>query len=339
MTHHRRRALTRLLLLSVLVAPLGAAAKLAPPALAATPAPIPAPTPSATPEATPDPAAAAREHQRLVAIQQREPAPTLATGSGVTALDVRFASAALGREMRYRVLLPRGYATSHRYYPVLYLLHGYMNPFYEWDKQTSLARLLDERRYGLIVVLPQLDNSFCLNAAEEPKDRYMTCFFRDLIPEVESRYRARSEPPARAIGGVSMGGYGAMLYGLRFPQAFSFVASFSGAVNFIAESDDFARNMAPFPLGRIVGKPDSATRLENDRFRLVESVEPTTLPPLWITVGSRDFLFPENVDFLRALQKRGIAVDFHHAPGDHEWVYWDAELPRMLDALAHALLR
>ncbi|MBI3449366.1 MAG: hypothetical protein HY049_10680 [Acidobacteria bacterium] len=143
-------------------------------------------------------------YQRLAGQQRLPSAPVRSEGSGVTAQDVVFQSRTLDREMRYRVLLPASYGSSHRYYPVLYLLHGYMNTYYDWDKQTNLARYLE--KYDLVVVLPQFDNSFYLNSAGEPKDRYITYFFRDLTPDVESRFRARTESQARAVGGVSMGG-------------------------------------------------------------------------------------------------------------------------------------
>src|SRR5688572_33129456 len=100
---------------------------------------------------------------RVLKAQAAPPAPAVRDGGGVTAEDVEMTSAALGgRTMHYRVLLPRGYGRSHRHYPVLYLLHGFLNPYYEWDRQTELARHLAP--YDLVVVLVQGDNAFYLDS-------------------------------------------------------------------------------------------------------------------------------------------------------------------------------
>ena len=280
-----------------------------------------------------------REYERLLGLAQRPPAPALETAgpAGVTARDMTFESKTLGRKMRYRALLPASYGRSHRHYPVLYMLHGYMNASHEWDQQSQLARLLDRDRLDLIVVLPQFDNSFYLNANSDPKAMYMRYFFRDLLPEVETRFRARSEPPARAIAGVSMGGYGAMLYGLRYPQAFSFVASFSGCLGMMQKPEDLAQALQPFDLMRIVGPADSTTREANDPIRLIGAVDVKALPPIWITCGTQDYLFEQNLDFVKVAAEREAPMTFVTGPGQHEWVFWDAQLPSMFAALRTAM--
>lgn len=301
----------------------GAARATEPPAVGAPPATI-----------VSEKEAAEREFARLLALQRAAPPPPLATGDGVTAEDVIFKSATLKREMRYRVLLPASYRREHRHYPVLYLLHGYMNPYYEWDRQTDLARLLAP--HDLIVVLPQFDNSFYLNSAADPKDRYLSYFFRDLLPDVQARYRARTEPPARAVAGVSMGGYGAMLLALRFPQAFSFAAEFSGCLDLVHDRP-LAEAMQPFELDKLLGPPESETRKANDVMALVEMVDPAALPYLWLTAGADDFLFDQTLAFAQALRKRHLLFEFHTAPGDHEWAVWNRELPGMLEAAMERL--
>ncbi|HZE88026.1 MAG TPA: alpha/beta hydrolase family protein [Verrucomicrobiae bacterium] len=273
-------------------------------------------------------------YQRLSEQQQLPSAPVRSEGSGVTAQDVVFQSRTLDREMRYRVLLPASYGSAHRYYPVLYLLHGYMNTYYDWDKQTNLAR--DLEKYDLIVVMPEFDNSFYLNSAGEPKDRYITYFFRDLTPDVERRFRARTETPARAIAGVSMGGYGAMLWALRYPQAFSFAADFSGSINF-ARDAQMAEILKPFDTVKLLGPDDSGTRKYGDIMALVPTLDASSLPYVWITCGADDPLLKQNLDFAEGLRGRHIAFELHSAPGGHAWVYWDGQLPSMLVALARTM--
>lgn len=286
--------------------------------------------------ATPPAETPQQRYDRLLAMQRREPPPPLGQGSGVTgvtAQDVLFQSAALDRKMRYRVLLPAGYSSSHRYYPILYLLHGYMNPYYEWDKQTSLARHLEAGHHDLIVVLPQFDNSFYIDSVK-PGDAYETYFWDDLLPHVEAHFRVRTEPPARAIAGVSMGGYGALLYALRKPWKFAFAGSFGGPVDIMKSGADYSRVFLPWVLEDVIGQPGSETRTKNDVPDLVRNADPKgPMPYLWLSCGNGDGWLSFNFRFAELLTEKKIPYELHTGPGDHEWKYWDAELPAMLQAI------
>ncbi|MFN7940737.1 MAG: RHS repeat-associated core domain-containing protein [Thermoanaerobaculia bacterium] len=160
---------------------------------------------------------------------------------------------------------------------------------------------------------PQFDNSCYLNRAADPKDRYLSYFFRDLLPEVQSRDRARTEPPARAVAGVSMGGYGTRLLALRRPQAISFAAEFSGCLD-LMHDPDLVEAMKPFELDKLLGPPEGETRQANDVMALVETVDPAALPYLWLTAGENDFLFDQTLAFAQALRKRILPIEFHTAP-------------------------
>ena len=280
----------------------------------------PAPPPAETPQ---------QSYDRQLAMQRRDPAPPLGAGAGVTAQDVVFQSAALDRKMRYRILLPPSYSSSHRHYPTLYLLHGYMNPYYEWDKQTALARYLEEGHHELVVVLPQFDNSFYINSPK-PGNDYEKYFFEDLLPQVEGHFRVRTEPPARAVVGVSMGGYGAMLYGLRRPWKFALAGSFSGPVDFMKIGTEDAKIFLPFVLEDVIGQPGSKTRKDNDVFDLARAADPKALPHLWLFSPNDDFTLSFNLRFAELLVERKIPFELHTAPGGHEWRYWDAQLPGLL---------
>lgn len=306
------------------------------PVVAEAPPPgAPAPPPAVTP-AAPSAEDAARL-RRLLAAQVLPPAPALsvATTAAVTARDGVFRSAELQREMKYRVLLPPSYDREHRHYPVLYLLHGFLNPFYEWDRQTSLARQLE--RYEVVVVLVEGDNSFYLDSAGEPKDRYLAYFFRDLLPEIRTHYRVMSETYGQAIAGVSMGGYGALLYGLRFPGAFAFVGSFAGVPNLMRD-EELLGNLAAYGAGAVFGPAGGATRTENDVMALLDKVEKgAALPYFFLNVGNDDEFAPQNLAFAEKLRAKGVRHELLLLPGGHEWDVWDRALPAFFDALARVL--
>jgi putative tributyrin esterase len=124
-----------------------------------------------------------------------------------------FRSKSLQREMAYCLLLPADYETSKRSYAVLYLLHGLWGSENDWLAKTNIAE--QARMLPLIVVMPQADDSWYVNAATRPEAKYEDYVLGDLVQEIESRYRAEKSRDARFIAGLSMGGYGALKGGLK----------------------------------------------------------------------------------------------------------------------------
>ena len=270
--------------------------------------------------------------ERVLKAQNAAPAPPVRSGDGVTAEDVELASTVLGRTMNYRVLLPAGYERSHRHYPVLYMLHGFLNPYYEWDRQTELARHLAP--YDLVVVLVQGDNAFYVDSAiEGSRDQYQTYLNRELMPHVAARYRIVTETHGRAIAGVSMGGYGAMLSMLKRPGAYVFAANFAGAVNF-AQDTELQKMLSPTFDPRALGPEKSAQRDAVDVMKLTAAADPALMPYVYIVTGADDHLLPQNLTFREALQARKIRHELHIVPGGHEWIVWDEQLPPMLARMA-----
>ena len=266
--------------------------------------------------------------ERVLKAQSASPAPPVREGDGVTAEDVEMQSAVLGRTMRYRVLLPSGYARGHRHYPVLYMMHGFLNPYYEWDRQTELARHLAP--YDLVVVLVQGDNAFYLDSAiAGSKDQYQTYFNRELMPHVAARYRIVTETHGRAIAGVSMGGYGAMLSVLKRPGAWVFAANFAGAVNF-AQDTELQKNLAPVFDARALGENRDAV----DVMKLLAAADVSLLPYVYVVCGADDHLLAENLALQKALQEKKVRHEMHIVPGGHEWIVWDEQLPAMFARMA-----
>ena len=135
------------------------------------------------------------------------------------ARTVRITSPSLGNsEYAFAVLLPNGYDSSTKRYPVLFLLHGGGQthtafPSRGWFTREAAAR-------DMIVVLPNGGRSFFVNAAGLPDARYEDLVARDLVDYVDSHYRTLATRESRAIAGISMGGFGSALIALRHPDLF-----------------------------------------------------------------------------------------------------------------------
>lgn len=245
-----------------------------------------------------------------------------------------FFSAALQRQMRYEIVLPAGYASGQQRYPVLYLLHGWQGDETNWVKLTHLVELAS--RYALIIVTPQADNSWYVNSATNPADRYADYIADDLIAEIDGHYRTIASSHQRAIAGLSMGGYGAVLLTLRHPGMFSFTASISGAFTGPSGIEHVLPQLKQ-STDQSFGPADSQTRRENDLDTLIAAANPAETPYMLLDCGTADPLLPSNRHVIEELWSRGISYEYHELPGAHTWSFWDNSLPNLFDVLSRKL--
>jgi S-formylglutathione hydrolase FrmB len=146
-----------------------------------------------------------------------QPAPQRALNVAPAEI-VRFASASLESERVFTVLLPSTYGrSSAKRYPVLYLLHGGAKQ----DHTAFLERpwFSDQASREIIIVTPNGDDSWYINSAADPKARYEDFIVKDLIEYIDSHYRTIASRRGRAIAGISMGGWGAILLACSIPSS------------------------------------------------------------------------------------------------------------------------
>jgi S-formylglutathione hydrolase FrmB len=208
--------------------------------------------------------------------------------------------------------------------PVLYLLHGLSDDDTIWLRRTSIERYVSS--LGLAVVMPQVHRSFYTDEAYGEK--FWTFISEELPAVVGSFFRVSADPADTYVAGLSMGGYGAFKLALRHPDRFAAAASLSGALGFNAaeRSDDIVRSAM---MTRIFGD-HHATGADDDLFHLIETADPATLPPLFLTCGTDDFLVDANRRFVDACAARGVDLLSSFAPGEHEWGYWDTHIQQVL---------
>src|SRR5262245_43725435 len=209
-----------------------------------------------------------------------------------TVVTPAWPSPALNRIKRVNVVLPRGYGTGDRRYPVLYLLHGYGGNRDTWLYNTGL--LGSVRAYSMIVVLPESGRRWFINDYEG--NRYEDYLVGELLPLVDETFRTVPDRAGRAIGGFSMGGAAAVFQALRHPDRFGAAASLSGAFEApLREGDPYAGHRADPGLlmptvdshERVWGAPGSPTRRGYDPYRLLD--RSTTTAALFLAVGTDDY--------------------------------------------------
>ena len=232
--------------------------------------------------------------------------------------DVTFRSVSLRREMPYRVTLP-SHLPANKKLPVVYLLHGGGGGYHDWSNYSDVAVFAEQ---GVILVMPEGNSSYYMNAAARPQDRYEDYITKDLISDVENRFPAAHDRANRAIVGISMGGFGAVTLAFKHPDLYVFAGGMSSAVDVPSRPFSIKRIGQYRDHAQIFGPWGSATRRTNDPYILVTSADPAKAPYLYLTCGEQEGLLPANRRLANLLEKGGFKCEFHPGPGGHDWNQW-----------------
>jgi putative tributyrin esterase len=217
------------------------------------------------------------------------------------------------------ILLPE---TGAPPFPTYYLLHGLSDNHTTWLRRT---RIEDHAApLPLIIVMPDGGRGFYTDHTSGPK--WATHIAEELPEYIERIFPAKKNRDGRCIGGLSMGGYGAMRLALGYPHRYISANSHSGALlgpnlkRGSLSTDEYTQMIGPKYEGS-----------DHDLAVLAERVAPGQMPDLLIDCGTEDFLLDDNRQFHKALLSQKIAHEYREFPGNHNWDYWETHIT---DALA-----
>lgn len=233
---------------------------------------------------------------------------------------------------KFNIILPPNYYLTNERYIAIYLLHGYTGDYNDWISRTNLAKYANN--YNFIIVTPDGKNSWYVNSINKKNSNYEDYIIKELIPYIGKNYRALDTRHGRAIAGLSMGGYGALRLGLKYPSTFFYCGSFSGAFHIISAianaKDDKSKLMKD--AFEIFGDKENDFWNECDIFKIIEKSNNFNLPYVYISCGKDDYyeLYESNKKVVDILQKKKILYEYHELPGTHNWVYWDKAIKDFL---------
>ena len=251
-------------------------------------------------------------------------------------LQIQFFSSALNVASTVNVILPEsdqgiGVAASRDERPpkVLYLLHGYSDDHSIWMRRTSVERYA--AKHNRAVIMPAVNHSYYCN--EIYGEKYWD-YVSDELPRTMHHFlRLSKRWEDTYVAGLSMGGYGAMRLALTYPEHFAGAASFSGVVDL---AGTHYRQRRASEIDRVFGTMQELRGTEYDNYFLMEkNANAAHKPWLYVSCGTKDFLFESHKAFVPALRKNGWNVMSHEEPdATHEWGFWDQQIKAFIELIA-----
>lgn len=227
---------------------------------------------------------------------------------------INYFSRSLKKASSFNIIFPDDPAIK-RPWAVFYLLHGLSDDHTIWMRRTSIERYV--AGLPLAVVMPDGGRGWYTNAVEG--DAYEDDLIKDIMPLIDRTFPVKAEKSGRCIGGLSMGGYGAVKIGLKHADLFGSINSHSGALAVLHDVSE-AKKLSP-EFGRIFG--DAPKDGPDDPFAIVTKMDHGKFPPMLIDCGTEDFLLSHNRSFRDHLEKLHIGHEYREFPGAHTWDYWD----------------
>src|ERR1700684_2470060 len=249
----------------------------------------------------------------------------------------------LGDTVHFCVLLPPSYNSAPaKRYPVLYFLHGLgesEQTLFKTGGWNLIEDLRQQHKVGdFLIVTPEARASFYVNSADG-KVRYSDFFLQEFMPYIETNYRIRRDRKARAISGISMGGYGALRFAFAKPDMFSAVSAQSAALMTESPQELNAALRSGSPLGGLLGSVfgnpiNVAHWKENDPFSLARKnrVGISRLA-IYFNCGRDDeYGFEVGASALdKQLTEEHVKHEFHLYPGNHSASYFGAHIGEVME--------
>lgn len=258
-------------------------------------------------------------------------------------LQVNFSSESLMRTVPMQVVLPVDRiptpgSKKPEYKPLktLYLLHGVFGSYIDWVSGTNIQRWAEEK--NLAVVMPSGENSFYLDHASG-FDNYGQFIGEELVEVTRRMFRLSEKREDTFIGGLSMGGYGAIRNGLKYCRNFSRIVAFSSALvlkslvgekydeKFILTSKRYAESC--------FGDLEKISGSDKDLWALIRALkaEGAEIPEFYMACGTEDALLGLNNEYVRFLREQGVNVTYETGEGGHDWTFWHHYIHRALNWL------
>ena len=259
--------------------------------------------------------------------------PVISASAGKVVTD-SLSSGILKATVKYNVYLPNGFDKSDQQYPVIYLLHGLSDTYTAWMEKGGMQTVVDEligtgELRDVVIIMPNAGGPDIHNTwngyFNMPGWNYEDFFFKELIPQLEKKYRCVGDKAHRAVMGLSMGGGGSAVYCQRHPDMFSSCYAMSAWLD--------------NGQGQVGGKDLKKDKLyyvskavtDHSALAFIDNADDATLESLrtvkwFFDCGDDDFLVRLSFELHMKMKEKGVKSELRVRNGVHNWEYWHTAL-------------
>lgn len=216
----------------------------------------------------------------------------------------------------------------------LYLLHGYTGGQLDWACKARVQGLAQEQ--NLAIIMPDGHNSFYLDD-EDKRELFGEYVGNELVEYTRDLFPLSHKREDTIIGGLSMGGFGALRNGLKYSENFGQILALSSALiidNIIDISPGFTDDIADYSYyTRVFGDLKQLKDGDKDPEYLIKKMKKNRrpIPDIYMACGTEDFLLKENRRFHEFLVNKNIKHEYVEGPGEHNWDFWDEYIKKGIE--------
>lgn len=216
----------------------------------------------------------------------------------------------------------------------LYLLHGYAGSHTDWLYFTRIRELAE--KHHIAVFMPSGENHFYLDD-EDKQELHGEFIGHELVELTRSLFPLSREREDTFIGGLSMGGFGAVRNGLKYNGSFGRIIALSSAMilhGIAGIGPDFHNGIAGYAYyRRVFGDLNALLGSDKDPEALVKALKAAgaDMPEIYIACGTEDFGLEANRRFHHFLAEEGVTHTYKEAPGAHTWDFWNTYIADALE--------
>ncbi|HJC23706.1 MAG TPA: hypothetical protein H9761_08390 [Candidatus Eisenbergiella merdavium] len=219
---------------------------------------------------------------------------------------------------------------TDRKFRTLVLLHGYTGNSSDWQRYSQVELFAEE--CGIAVVCPDGNNGHYSDWVCGPQN--LTFLQKEFLPAMRAMFPLSTEREDTFVGGLSMGGYGAVKWALTWPETFSHLLNFSGGVDIMDRLEYYKKRPETARLMETVyGKLDEVSGGPNDNFQLLEQYAESgyPLPRLFSACGTEDApVYGVHKRLMEEFSRRGGDVTEFSCEGIHDFHFWNKALERAM---------
>ena len=235
-------------------------------------------------------------------------------------LNLNIESKFINKKQEVNVLIPTNYNQDTK---CLMLLHGLGGDHNHYFDKSDIKKIAEDN--NLVVILPNGDRAF-YGYTKDNKD-YVSFIQLEVWNEVAKRLSINLEQIDKYISGISMGGYGAFLIGLNYPEFYRGISSLSGSLDIISRDNEkrldsrFAEEWNSL-FGDVMSE-------KMDLFNLIKPFSGR----IFIMCGNEDYLFNYNQKFVNALMDNKVDFIFETKQGEHNWEFFKPNLKKTIETI------